>query len=419
MNGYFGGQIDSVKSGLLLALKHILRVSSNAGVSFEMLVEAIANNFVQTDFMESSIENIKWILDLIDDELLSMNEDFACEDDGIDWVEHIFKQSLALIQANEHERGQLIQLLQARVSGIKTRIKNKMVRKQVIATGLPFSVALEVQKDSDYFRQLADDFILEYDLDSQSSGVVSKYIRKIEEWVFEKINSLIDEKTPPIETLDLMRDDWILGLSLRDISANVSKADDAVKYFYDFTLPWVIHAISQIFDPQVDEDIFRVYSLLAQLIELGLPNITAINVFLAGVRSRSASVEIAGLDVINGKSVEEIKFALLDFPKEGNQLGDHSIRWLDNISASYKAHKPRVVSFSDFTLSSETTVKILYVRENEDVLYLVSADGHFSLKVKSTNELPFKNIANLKGLYFELNNNVWQLRTYNPQIAIE
>jgi len=416
---YFNGQIESAKSGLLLALKHILRVADEAEVNFELLLEAIANDFTKEEFQSDTFAMTRHFFDIIDDELLAMNEDFAGEADDISWVENLFKQSLAMIQADKNEKDQLIQILETRVSGIKIRVKDKTARKQIIATGVPFSVAQAIQKDINFFRTLAENFLLESDLFDQDIEILSKYICKIEKWAFDKAGSLIDEKTPPQEILDAIRLDWISGVELTKISSYVPQASDAIKYLYDLTLPWIIHAISQLFDSKFDEEIFRVYSLFAMLIEFGLPNETAANVYLAGIRSRRASVEIAKFEPVKGKSTAEIKSILVDFPDIETEMSDYSKVWIDSISDMYESQKSKSFSFPAFTLKEEVEPNILYMRENDGRIYLVSANGEFSLGVMSTEKFPFRDIVNQRGLYFQFVNKAWKLRTYNPQFTIE
>lgn len=416
---YYNGQIENVRSGLLAALKEILKISVRAKVSFEILLEAIANDFNQLELPSAAVTGMRYLFDLIDDELLAMHEDFAGEADDIDWVDDLFRQSLAIIQADTDKQEQLIQMLQARVKGIKTRVADKTIRRQIIATGVPFSVAREIQKDTDFFRSLAENFILERDSDFQEIETVSKYIGKIEEWVFTKANSLLDEKIPSQEVFESIRHDWIAGVELAIISSRVPQASDAIKYCYDFTLPWIIHAISRLFDPETDEEICRAYSLLAMLIELGLPTESAANVYLAGVRSRRASIEIAELECIKGKSIVEIKSILVDFPLAETSISDYSKVWIDSISNLYDEQRQRSISFPAFTLKREEVPDILYMRENAGKFYLVSADGEFILEVMSTKDLPFHTIAGRRGLYFEFIKKAWRLRSYNPQILVK
>ena len=52
----------------------------------------------------------------------------------------------------------------------------------------------------------------------------------------------------------------------------------------------------------------------------------------------------------------------------------------------------------------------LYVRENKGKIYLISKNGYFQIDVESTETLPFIDIANQYGLYFELSGEDWYLK---------
>ena len=60
----------------------------------------------------------------------------------------------------------------------------------------------------------------------------------------------------------------------------------------------------------------------------------------------------------------------------------------------------------------------LYIREANGNCFLISKNGYFYEKVESTNELPFLKIANILGLYFERDNNLWKLQSNNPRIVV-
>ena len=52
------------------------------------------------------------------------------------------------------------------------------------------------------------------------------------------------------------------------------------------------------------------------------------------------------------------------------------------------------------------------------MVFLISEDGYFYEKVESTSELPFLKIANILGLYFERDDDIWNLRSNNPKITV-
>ena len=87
---------------------------------------------------------------------------------------------------------------------------------------------------------------------------------------------------------------------------------------------------------------------------------------------------------------------------------------------SYNAGKPKKISFPEFEWNQEGLPQKLYPRKKNEECFLISSDGYFQEAVDSDDDLPFGIIANINGLYFELNDGrLWQLRSYNPSIMVE
>jgi hypothetical protein len=412
--GYFNGSIDRVKSGLLVALNAMLRFATQAGVSYELLIETVANNFIGDELSTDKVEKYQYLFGFIDDELLAMHEENTDEDDNVEWVDEVFRHSLALLQASEDERDTLIQLLKARTIAIKTETKSKPERKRVIATGLPVSVAKPIIRDLDYFKQLADNI-------DDTSSVISS----IEDWFEKHAEALLDGRDfPPKDTLNLIRESWISGTKLSELKTLFSvekeaeKALGIIKDFYAFTLPWLIHAVARSFDQETEADVISFYTRLAQSVELGLPDETSANIFLAGVRSRNAAVELAQIDSFIGQSIPNIKRTFAEGLDADIALSEEARVWLDALKESYVSRRIKSVKFRRFTIKIDDLPDKLYLRETEDAFYLSSADGRFQLSVEPTEDLPFDMLSGYLGLYFERSRELWEIKSYNPQIKV-
>jgi hypothetical protein len=418
---YFSKQIEKVESGLLFALKTIYNIASNANVSFELLVELIANDFSQSNLPNDTNECLKQIFDLIDDELLAMHDGFGVERDNVDWVDDVFKNSLAIIQANANEQIQYIKILKARVTRLINCVPNKLDRRRIIASTVPFSVSQSILKDIDHFRNLAESFLKENTNESQNIEILAKYIREIECWVSNNAQSLLDKNSLSQKSRDKIRQSWLAGVALAKLTELEEDAGNIVKDYYGFTLPWVINAISQMFSSTNDEQIFKTYSLMALLVELGVPNETAANIYLAGVRSRCATTELSELDCVKGKPIAYIKRALLELSPTNSNISDTTRTWIELILKTYETQKSKQISFPNFEIEhKEKNVKRLLVRKDSSRgYYLISYDGYFYKKVKSDEEFPFEQIANVNGLYFDLHDQSWQLKSYNPMIKVK
>ncbi|WP_027364608.1 DEAD/DEAH box helicase [Desulfotruncus alcoholivorax] len=416
---YFDNQrMEGVESGLLAALRAILKVARKTNTDFNLLVEVIANDFSEPDISNEFSNWLDGLFDYLDDELLAMHEDFCADDTNIDWVDNVFRKSLALIQAEVENEELYLRLLRARTIALLNRVKNKADRKKLVASGIPLSVSKSILENIEFFRTLAISFTQELAEGSDRIDLLDSIIRELEIWSNENASGLM-ESVPAQSSLDNIRRDWISGISLSTIINSEQNADTISKDYYGFTLPWVIHAISQMFDPEVEKGIVQTYSTLAMFVELGLPDETAASIYMAGVRSRSAALELSALDAFQNKTVAEIKQILLDLSSQETNFSDKSRVWINLLSEFYKAQKPKTISFPAFTWKKDGLPQKLYPREKNGEYFLTSSDGYFQEKVNSNGDLPFAKVANISGLFFELNHGVWQLKSYNPLILVE
>ena len=410
-------KMEEVQSGLLVALKTICRIAKKTDTDFTILLEAIANDFSEPNIREDLSKSLNEIFDFIDDELISMHEEFT-EDDNVGWVDDVFRNSLAIIQAEDEYEERYISLLRARTEALLNRVPNRQDRKKLIASGVPYSLAQSIFGSLDYFRSLANNVINNSSDESNLIEVNSNAIREIEIWSNKNAQMLI-ETIPNQEVLDNIRYHWIQGTSLARMNKIESEASKISKDYYGFTLPWIIHAISQMFDRETEKDIVLVYASLALFVELGLPNASAANIFLAGVRSRSAAIELSVIDMFKDKSVSKIKQMLFGHSLQDINISESSRAWLDMLSESARSQASRKMSFPVFKLKEPNLPDKLYIRETNGEYFLVSSDGFLYEKIDSSNELPFPRIANIHGLYFECLNNELHLKSYNPMLVVE
>ena len=173
------------------------------------------------------------------------------------------------------------------------------------------------------------------------------------------------------------------------------------------------------FDAEKEENFAQIYTLIATFVELGLPNVESSNIYLAGVRSRSAALELSAFDIFKDKSISEIKQILSENQLQDCNLSEASKAWIELFYDSARSQSSKKVFFPKFTLKLNNPPDKLYLREANGECFLVSGDGYFCEKIESTDELPFLKISNIVGLYFEQKNNIWTLHSYNPRIIVE
>lgn len=415
---YFNSQqMEKVESGLLIILNYFKNVAVQVNIDFTLLIEMIANDFIYSNIPETDLNKMNSIFDLIDDELLAMHENLS-SNSNLDWLDDVFRKSLAIIQADLKSEELYILLLKSRVSTLLNMIPDEKVRKKIIASGVPLSVARGLIEDQDYFRELATNCICLVQSNENNIEAVDEILQNIERWSNQNAGILI-KKIPDQAILNVIRNPWLSGVPIREIREIDTTIDIVAKDYYGFNLPWIINAIAQIFNRDSEVEIAQLYSNLAMYIELGLPNLTAVNIYLAGIRSRNIALELSFQKVFKNKNIFQIKKILTNLSVEEIKISDAAKLWINNFSESISSQVNKTISFSQFTLQNDSLPNKIYVRESNQECFLSSLDGYQSIKVTSTHDLPFTDIANIPGLYFELINSIWYLKSYNPQIEIK
>jgi hypothetical protein len=418
-DSYFNtSTMDRVESGLLHVINILRRISDTANVPFEVLIELVANN----DFEKFGEEEefFEYILDLIDDELLALHEDESVNlvgDESVDWVDQAFQKSLATIQASaghgSSDQDDVIAFLKARAKSTLRRVTEKATRKAIVSSGLPMSVAITAHRDLGLFRKLIDEFLESEKLLSDLNEIV----QKIEDWVRENAHSITDEM-PKSDRLSDLRMDWLGGAGLNILIKKDADAAFICKDLYGYQLPWVIHAISQKLDKEAEEERIKAMSLIALLVEIGVPTELAARIFLAGIRSRVAATELSRLDAQFGDSVSAVSNNLLDpdFMDELiPQVSTTTAEWLRLILADESRRKITVPSITPFKLKKPLDLDVLYARNFEGNVYLCSLDGRQKVRVKSTTRRPFNIVADDPRFVFEKSGETWLLSARDPR----
>lgn len=418
---YFdSGSPDRVESGLLYVINILRQIADRSGVSFDVLIELVANN----DFgrLAEQEELFEAILDLLDDELLALHEDMSVnlsDDASVEWVDQAFRESLAAIQARDDgaqsNTEDVIRFLQARAASILERIPDPSTRKAVVASSLPLSVAIKAHGDLDLFRTLADEYLQS---DMSLSSLITT-VQKIESWARANASSVTDEM-PEESKLDNLREQWLGGVGLRELIEKDADASSICKDLYGYKLSWVIHAISQKFDKAVEVDRVSALSLIALLVEIGVPTELAARIFLAGIRSRAAAVELARLGVKFGSSLSLVSDNLRnpDFTKALiTRVSPETAVWLNLILAEKSRQRISAPSFAPFRLKQRIDVDTLYSRTFEDNVFLCSLDRTKKVRVKSSDKIPFDQITDDPRFVFTQKNGVWKLISRDPKIG--
>ncbi len=394
---------DPVESGLLFVVSELRRIALQAGVSFDVLLELAANNDFSV-FGENA-QKFSEKCDLLDDELLALHTDSVINIDAEDpvvWVEKVFRESLAVIQARFGISGigseDVLGFLRARADSVLRRVEEP-ARRAIVSSGLPLSVALQAQVNLDVFRKIADAY-------SEANGELQALVagvREIEEWARTNAISVVIAM-PDATKFDLVRQGWLEGIGIqklgedKDAVKKIPKKllaqekkikERIIKKIYGEQLPWIIHAASQQLRQIQETERADALAKIALLVELGVPTVMAARIFLAGVRSRSAATELANLNALIGSKISDVKSRLQN-AKLADQirprLSSAAASWLDLIIAEAANQRQETIpSFDEFTLPGAEEFNLLQVRKMAEQLFLCTVDGKGRFPVQPTN----------------------------------
>ena len=421
-DAYFGGSPPGqVVSGVLYIVHYLKEIAAKAGVDFAHLLEMAAED----DFsaLADKREQAYGSCDLLDDALLSLHEDAvvnAPADAPAIWVEKLFRESLGALQADairtpqKVTSGEVVAFLQARAAAALRQASSPEKRKAVVSSSLPFKVALHMFDDIGAWAQMVDG----YEAAGESFEALVLLLSQAESWARQNAASLAD-KLPEEATLAKVREGWLRGLPLRTLCKDGKELHAACRDFYGFTLTWIIHAASQQLRASRDEGRADILARLSLCVELGLPSERACRIFLAGIRSRAAAVEISRTGVELGESIGAIARSLRDddvLLALRRTLTPKASAWLDLLASRAGSSSPVAPRFRPFSLSGMTTDDSLFARSTDGTIRLVSIDGRRNIAVGSTPDLPFDVVANDPRYCFVFGEGAWRLRVRDPRV---
>lgn len=417
-------KIDKVESGLLQVISILKRIAEKSGVTFETFLELIANGNYEP--LNENADGVRSLTDMVDDQLLALHVAHKGADpsgDQIDWIESAFQGSLAAIQAEAMEgegSESVFSLLKARTTAILVEVPDAPARRAIISSGLPLSVGKLAFRDLEFFRQCADAYLA----NGQSDSAIAILVSEFETWAKDHAKSICSSITSK-ETLDLIRPQWLGGISLLAIRESVE--EDPLKIctdFYGYELSWLFHAVAQKLDPDTEEQRREALALVSLLLELGLPNQAASKVFLAGIRSRAVAVELGAFVVDPTVSPKRIRNALLNTETVESlrpSISPDAANWLDLLAKNQTTQAEELPSFSNFSLDVPLEFPVLHARKLDDreTAFLCSTDARYIFCAKSTAELPFHNIANDPRFVFLRTDNTWRLHCRDPRLQAQ
>ncbi len=412
---------DRAESGLLFIVGQLRELAAKAKVPFDILLELAANN----DFSKLGVSApyFERLCDFLDDELLALHTDplvNPLDEEPATWVEDVFRDSLAAIQARSGlsdgvQTESVFEFLKARVVSAVRRIEGLSTRQAVVSSALPLSVAVRVHTDLSVFREAADSI-------AESGGQLPSLAaatRQIEEWA-RQYGGAVTGNMPDAVELDALREHWLGGIGLRHLASINGEAPQICKDLYGYHLPWIVHAASQQLRSGGEEERADILARMALLLEIGVPSELSARIFLAGIRSRSAAAELATLGAPFSNNILQIRRQLCDseFVETLRPLVSSATAvWLELIIAEALNGSETLPVFPVFSLKNADAVDLLHARRLGDKVFLSTADARTRIQVKPTDKFPFDRVANDPRVAFERFGTTWRMRVRDPRLA--
>lgn len=389
--------INPVESGLLDALNQIYQIAQDAGIDFGTLITMIADNdFTAIGTYSHTCLNI---MELIDDGLLALQEDTVINPNielPEEWVNRVFRNSLAVIQAERDssslDKEQVLAFIKMRANYVLSSVQDPQQRRAYVSSGLPLSVATNLYRDREEFiariRNIIDG--------GKTPLLISIFLEWLEEWARENALGIVGV-LPEKSSLDLIRENWLSGRPMRDIREVVEKAEIYCKDIYGYQLPWLLHAAAQQIKQMGNDEFAEALSSMALLVELGVPTEKAAFIFLSGIRSRVAAAEVSACGLDLGNSIAEIRRNLHNSEvmiELYALVSASSQQWLGMYWSETKNEIAEIPKFPRFILSEMPNLNTLVVRSLGERFFLCSIEGLQKIEVAISGEWPFDHIAN-------------------------
>ncbi len=427
---YFNiSNMDKATSGLLSLIKEIKDIATQCNIDFDLLLQLISENdfsrliTTSTNYSENILEAFNWI----DDTLLALDYKKVSffDADRSAWIDDYFRNSLAYIQAQNEPnitQDEVIQFLKARNRAVVRIAGDSSSWESIVKSAIPLSSSILIEA---YIEEIQE-IVQTYNLSERNISDTIEITKRVENLIQQMPSSSFMHNFDN-EEVDLVREKWFRGVSLADIKQITNGQKICVEYF-GMTIPWAINAIvRKLYDLSLNNEA-EVLENIALFSEIGLPNIFAVKIYLSGIRSRIASLDLSG--IINSDLVDVSKRRLFNLIISNQEkISEYCLpitsEWItifeteQNLSNS--ADIPKVSNFTLKKISETIESNVLNIRKKEQNLYLCSPDFKTKIAVESTDSLPFGSLGNNMGvcfIYNDLNKN-WSMKLRNPNFIEE
>lgn len=413
--------MEPVWSGVYSIVDNIYQLSQDTSIEFDTLLSLMAEN--KLDQIQEGTSELQGSLDKLDDCLLSLQNSHG---DDLSWIDAAFSKSLAYIQAERHNENEVspdmvIGFTKARIHYIRLLAATRN-RSVLISSGLPLKYSVELDDKLEDIIALLSSYI------TQSMKVADKInLLKDLETLFQEIPSMRTDflGNPQI---DEIRRKWLMGVALKDIITDGVDSNIITKY-YTFTLPWELNGVRRMIEENYgyddNEDDMDALADLALCVETGLPDKQAIKIYRSGIRSRVSALEISNrLNIIFGEKTPSrwVQTTIIDKSRQWKDLTCQTKAWIDVLrDIQLKKTKTTIPIVTPFEIiDDDFNFKRFKVRIINGEKYFLSLDlDECHAMEKSDLDKQFIQIENLKGVYFDKEEDSYRMNCLNPYYAVE
>jgi replicative superfamily II helicase len=421
IRNYFDkAKIDIATSGILTMIRSLEIVANDGDIEFERLLQLITENNIQE--VGKRAEEIDDALDWIDDTLLSLHElHNRSENEDYDWIDSFFRNSLAFIQLRSQptlNEENLLAFFKARVVGIVAKVGNDRSKwKSIVRSGIPLNSDLFIESQLKRIVTLVESY---NDSDEEVNNKI-KLVRGTMKLVREAPLFKEDAKLLQDENLLITLDRWIHGQPYEKV-LEWENAEESIAKLFTYKIPWIFNAISKKLRLKNLEDEAEVIEEMAMLIEIGLPNLKAVKIYQAGIRSRISAFELSTFfdDEAWDKSIRDYKMEILNEKnKLQKKVSVYCSEWIDLMSELSTRKMSQIEKIPNFTISNNTMKGITVARNINGLQYLCSIDLTSMLQIDAE-DVDFSALNNIQGVFFHFDDSLkaWKLVVDNPYVRI-
>ncbi len=406
---------DKAISGVFVYLKKLCAIQEANGIDFDHLLELVAENQINQLPQEDGDMSWSEFFELIDDSLFTLDLAYRDSDsDDVQWVDDHFKNSLAVIQEEDETlRQHHIDIIKARVHAVRRFVNGEAMPRAFASSGIPLKAALYLEGKSDELNRIADEYLNSSHTMDDKLYFFYQFDRIVQDIPSERIS------TPDLDELNGIRIDWLTGEPM-----NYNEISQAESY-YGNTVSWLMNALVSRFAEEDEEIIKDCYEEMSLLASYGVPSRWAAQLYLCGINSRKVATELSFLlDEIDHSSTKTAVAIYVrknaDALMKKENCSELAKAWLDVFKTKPSMTKKEIKHVRNFHFKKkdDKIPDFLLCKRTEEKTYLCSVDMKYKNSVDDTEQLPFSEVADVPGVFFMRDGDVWKMKNVNPYISV-